>query len=298
MLCFNRPLADRLAQLAPNGTTVNTYLGFCTDRVRAAGIDVEFGPDGPRSGTWQHVQEQLIASNLEAGPRFDCLVVDEGQDFESDWFEILQLFLTEDAAILWLEDPRQDLRGTPPVDLPGFARYRETANFRSPQSIGRYIRRALGVDMELRNPLPGLGVRLHEYEDERGQQKILAHRINELVKLGFTHDDIAVVSCRGVNQAVFAELGKLGSVPIRRFTGQYDDAGQQIYTDGKLTCDTIFHFKGQQAPAVVLADIDESLACSDRTRAVLYCGMTRATVRLEMLVHRQSPLLPELRDAI
>jgi superfamily I DNA and RNA helicase len=184
------------------------------------------------------------------------------------------------------------------VDLPGVARYRETANFRSPQSIGRFLRRALGVDIELRNPLPGLGVKLHEYEDEREQRKILAHRINELVKLGFTHDDIAIVSCRGVNQAVFAELEKLGSVPIRRFTGRYDDEGRQIYTPGKLMCDTIFRFKGQQAPAVILTDIDESLAYSDRMRAVLYCGMTRATVRLEMLVHRKSELLPTLRESI
>src|SRR5690606_4025911 len=98
----------------------------------AAGIDVIFGPQGPQNGTWQNVQEQLIAADLDPGMRFDCLVVDEGQDFEPEWFELLQLFLTEDAAILWLEDPQQNLRGTPLAELRGFARYRETTNFRSP----------------------------------------------------------------------------------------------------------------------------------------------------------------------
>lgn len=298
LLCFNRPLADRLAGLAPKGTTVNTYLGFCIDASHAAGIDVEFGSAGPATGTWRDVQEQLIAADLDGLPKYDCLVVDEGQDFEPEWLEILQLFLTDDAGVLWLEDPDQNLRGAASVELPGFARYRETANFRTPQTIGRFIRRALDVDIDLRNPLPGLGVGIYEYDDDRSQRKLLAHRVNELVRQGFAHEEIAIVSCRGVAQAVFSNLDAVGSVAIRRFTGRYDDDGRQLYTDGKLTCDTIFRFKGQQAPAVILVDVDASLARSDRREPVLYCGMTRATVRLEMLVQSGSELLPALRAAV
>lgn len=145
---------------------------------------------------------------------------------------------------------------------------------------------------------PGLGADVHTYEGDDDQARILAHRVTELVRQGFSHDDIAIVSCRGMAQAVFAERERFGSVPVRRFTGRYDDSGAQLYTDGRLACETIFRFKGQQAPAVILTDIDASLTDCERTRAVLYCGMTRATVRLELLVHSENELRPRLTEAL
>ncbi len=42
--------------------------------------------------------------------KFDTLIVDEGQDFERDWFEIMRLFLQEGANILWLEDDVRNLQ--------------------------------------------------------------------------------------------------------------------------------------------------------------------------------------------
>src|SRR5690606_38013445 len=122
--------------LVAGGVSVNTYFGFCTEALRQTGIEIHFGADGPQDGTWQDVQERLIAANVQECEKFDCLVVDEGQDFEPEWFEILKLFLTEDATVLWLDDPQQNLLGKAPVPLPGFVCYRESANFRTPQSIG------------------------------------------------------------------------------------------------------------------------------------------------------------------
>ena len=71
--------------------------------------------------------------------RFDALIVDEGQDFEAEWFEILRLFLKEGASILWLEDPDQNLQDKPPVAMEGFVRYCSLVNYRSPESIARFI---------------------------------------------------------------------------------------------------------------------------------------------------------------
>jgi hypothetical protein len=295
LLCYNRPLADRLGKLAPAGARVNTYDGFCTDAARTAGIDVNFSRDGNDTGVWQRLREQLVAADIPESAKFDCLVVDEGQDFEQEWFDILELFLKPDAAILWLEDPLQNLRRTRPVNLPGFATYREPANFRSPQSIGRFIKRALEVDFEQRNPLPGLGVLVHTYDDPQNQPKIVAHRINELLKLGFDHEEIAIVSCIGMRQSLFSRCERLGPLPVRRFTGKYDVTGRQIYTEGRINFDTIYRFKGQQAPAVILVDVDPSLIRDERSKAVLYCGMTRATVRLELVVHSGNTWLPQLQ---
>ena len=73
---------------------------------------------------------------------------------------------------------------------------------------------------------------------------------------------------------------------MRRFTGEYED-GRQVYTDGDLYFDTVRRFKGQQAPAVLLVDVEprDDRAVDSR---LLYCGMTRATVHLELFAKRDN----------
>ena len=95
-----------------------------------AGVPVDFSNIN-KDGFWRDVQEKLVAAEITNTPRYDCLIVDEGQDFLAEWHEIIQLFLTEDAVQLWLEDPLQNLRGTDAVPLPGFVTYNETSNFRT-----------------------------------------------------------------------------------------------------------------------------------------------------------------------
>ena len=184
LVCFNRPLADKLVALAPEGVQVSTYHGFCREMAELAGIEIDFSKsDEP--GFWRGIQDELLAATHSNLPKFDCLVVDEGQDFKTDWYEMLHFFVKDDATELWLEDPLQNLRGADSVDLPGFVTYRESANFRTPTKIASFIKATLGVEFEQRNTLPGLGVAVYEYDKNVELQKILNGRIVELTKVGF-----------------------------------------------------------------------------------------------------------------
>jgi hypothetical protein len=295
LLCYNRPLADKLIAQSPDGVTVNTYHGFCKEMAERLGVEVDFSKaDEP--GFWRDIQEQLLAATLAGAPRFDCLVVDEGQDFKADWYDILQMFLTEDSTQLWLEDPLQNLRGTDPVELPGFVTYRESANFRTPISIAGFIKGTLESEFEQRNLLPGLGVAMYDYEEPRELPDMLAHRVQELAKVGFKAEDIAIVSCRGMGSTALKDIVQIGKHKVRKFTGNYDADNEQIYTNGDLNFDTIFRFKGQQAPAVILVDLDETIKRNDYSLGVLYCAMTRATVRLELVVQKDCPWIETFRE--
>jgi hypothetical protein len=101
LLCFNRPLADKLVALAPEGVTVNTYHGFCKEMAEQLGVEVDFDR-AEEPDFWRNIQEQLLAATLAGAPKWDCLVVDEGQDFKRDWYDILQMFVTEHSTQLWL----------------------------------------------------------------------------------------------------------------------------------------------------------------------------------------------------
>ena len=48
-------------------------------------------------------------------------------------------------------------------------------------------------------------------------------------------------------------------------------------------------FKGQQAAAVILTDLDPGPERLPQELQILFCGMTPATVRLEILCHAANP---------
>jgi len=90
--------------------------------------------------------------------------------------------------------------------------------------------------------------------------------------------------------SVFSQRDRVGKYALRRFTQSYDLFGNQLMTPGEVFFESVRRFKGQQAPAVVLVDVDPSREKPETFTRLLYSGMTRATVRLELLVKMDNPL--------
>ncbi len=293
VVCFNRPLAEKLRAAAPPAATVTTFHGLLDRFLQARGQKLSFeGANAP--GFWARVAERVIEEEIDEGWRFDTLIVDEGQDFDAEWFGILRLFLREGAGMLWLEDETQAIRyGLGPRDAldaalarEGFIGYRTRANYRSPQSIAEAIAvRLPGMPFEAMNPLPGLGVGHHRAAAAEQGRRVGAI-VSDLLKSGFARGDVAVLSLKGLGSATLAGEAKAGAFTLRRPTGTYDLLGNQVLTEGQILFDTIHRFKGQQAPAVVLTDVGpppsdpKRRAYADR---VLFAAMTRVTVRLEVV---------------
>lgn len=193
------------------------------------------------------------------GSRFGEIdfILDEGQDFEADRLEILKLFLAEAGRILWLDDPDQNLLGKPPVELPGFVRLHSRHNYRSPYGIGRVMRRHLPLDFESANLLPGLGVSVHPYREADDQAKHLVEVVGKMISLGFSPEEIVILSLRGVDQSPLWTHERIGRRAICRFTGVYQPDSVQIWTDSDITLDSLYLFKGQDAPAVIVTGFED-----------------------------------------
>jgi superfamily I DNA and RNA helicase len=228
----------------------------------------------------------VVDADIPEKAIFNTLIIDEGQDFEPEWYEVLKLFLPDDAAIVWLEDPRQNLYQKPPVELEGFVTYEAKTNYRTPQSIARFIDEVMDIDCRWPNDLPGMGVGVHGYEEEEEQVKIVSKIVHQLMRAGFGHGDIVIVGMKGYAKSVFYTTEDVAGLSIRKFTGEYDAGGNQVFSDGQLVYDSIYRYKGQESPAVILVDVDPYGGTNDRSDAALFCGMTRATVRLEILAKR------------
>jgi hypothetical protein len=301
LLCFNRPLAERLKHLVEPAGLVETWYGFCDRFLQAHGIKLDFASMRANPSFWPdaaaRVEEIVCNGTLSEDWRFDDLIIDEAQDFEAEWLDIARLFLPDEdrASILWLEDPNQNVRGVEPPFLQDFVGYRAALNFRTPERIARFIQQVLPeFPFVCANDLPGLGVGVTGYDSPEEQPKRVGKLIARLLKERFQHRQIAILSCRGLGSTAFRGRERAGNYTLSRFTETYDLFGNQVWGKGQILFDTVRRFKGQQEAAVILTDVDPGVSHSlEDDLRVLFCGMTRATVRLEIVCHAGNPWAAE-----
>jgi hypothetical protein len=292
LVCYTRPLKERLGALLDGGGKVQTWNGICNEFLSKKGHKLDYEQMNKDPDFWRKTADLVIGEDVPDNWKFDLLIVDEGQDFEQDWLDILALFQKDERNVVWLEDADQNVFNKKPVRLDGFVGYRSRENYRSPESIARFISKNLPFQFECANLLPGMGVGMLRYKNPEEQADLVGKAVSNLLTRGFSHDDIAVLTCRGVGSSTFSNLDKVGPHTLARFTGTYDKDGNQIWTKGKLRFESVYRFKGQQAPAIVLVDVDPSKeeVRLERDQRVLFCGMTRATVRLELVMKEDNPL--------
>jgi superfamily I DNA and RNA helicase len=72
-------------------------------------------------------------------------------------------------------------------------------------------------------------------------------------------------------------------VTPRRFTGNYSKEGEPLWHNGDLLVESIYRFKGQSAPAVILSEVGFTELNAQECRK-LFVGMTRATMQLQVVL--------------
>ncbi len=276
-VCFNRPLADHFLRIAPAGGVAVSFHMLCDQLLRSAGTTPDFSVPNAFS--------QLVsaAATVPLTPlwQFDTVIIDEGQDFYPEWKELVLRHAKPEARVLWLEDPHQNLFDLPSIELPGWARLTDYNNYRSPRNIVQVLNTVLAPEppIEACAPLAEADIDFIPYTDAAGLVAGVKNAIVNCLAAGFTKRDIALLSFRGREQSLLFPYTQLGTHTLRTFTGTYDADGQPLFSSGELLLETVYRFKGQSAPAIILAEIDfESL--DEKARRKLFVGMTRAQLKL------------------
>lgn len=292
-VCFNRPLADHLAHIAPEGGMACTFHHLCERVLAAHGERPDYAKPDAFDALIARAGELEVPDDL----RFDSIIVDEGQDFSADWAQQLWRHADDDARRIWLEDPMQNLYARPPIELPGWVTLRAHSNFRSPRPVVRMLQALLPAaeHIEAASPFEADEVELLSYDAAHP----LTTRVKEAIRLcfaaGFHAQDVAIISWRGREQSELLRHDRLGANALRSFTGQYDLLGQPEYSGGEVLIESVYRFKGQSAPAVILAEIDfETL--DERTLRKLFVGATRAMMKLVLVASERAAA--QLRDKL
>ncbi|MEZ5659813.1 MAG: ATP-binding domain-containing protein [Burkholderiaceae bacterium] len=259
-----------------------TYHQWCAQRMRAAGERVEFGS----TDVYRLMAERSQALPVGQTDQVDCLIIDEGQDFEQAWADDLLRIAARDARIWWLEDPMQNLYMREPVQLPGWARLHTETNFRSPHAVVTMINSLLRPvpPVLAAGPVAGLAPEIMAYDDDEDLLARTKAAVALALRQGFRREDLVLVTLSGRARSSLLGRDRLGPHRLRRFTGRYDAAGHPLFTSGDLLIESVYRFKGQSAPCVILTEVAfehwDELAIRK-----LFVGMTRASLHLIIVAH-------------
>lgn len=328
VLCYNRTLASRLEQLvdargAADRVAVRSFHAWCLEMLRTYHVP---RPPGEGEPFIAALVPAVIAA-VERGqiPRFQygAILVDEGHDFEPDWFRlIVQMVDPETNALLVLYDDTQSIY-TPKKRRFSFAsvgieaRGRTTIlrlNYRNTLELMSTARAFLaeggddvGSDNEdtpavaptsagRRGPFPEL-VRAANRQAEMG---MVAQRIADLLAEGVAPDQIGVLyRTARVGHAVSDALSAAG-VPWRMAQGA--EAKRELFSGTpSVKLLTMHSSKGLEFSRVFIPDLggmpyageDES----DEAR-LLYVAMTRALDAVVLSCHSESAFTARIRRAL
>jgi UvrD-like helicase family protein len=292
-VCYNRPLADHFATIAPAGGWAGTFHMLCEQRLREAGRVPDFSaPD-----VFERMVSDAADLPMTEAWRFDTVIVDEGQDFSEAWRDMALASAGENARLLWLEDPLQNLYARPPVALPGWVGLRALTNYRSPRAIVAMLQGLLpaGTAIEAASPFESGEVEFFTYAGPEELRKRVQEAIRTCYSAGFRKEDVVVLSFRGREHSELLGLDRLGSNSLRHYTGEYDLLGHPQYTEGEVLVESVYRFKGQAAPAVILAEVDFE-ALDEKAVRKLFVGATRAMMKLVVVASERAA--GELRGRI
>jgi len=233
--------------------------------------------------------EEAAALAIRPDWQFDTVIVDEGQDFRVEWRDLVFRHARENARILWLEDPMQNLYDLPEVPLLGWVRLRANSNYRSPRGVVQLLSTLLpeGEAIEPAGPFLEADLEVLTYSDGTGLAAQVKEGLRQCQAAGYRPEDMAIVTFRGREQSGLFAYTQLGRHTLRTFTGEYDLLGHPQYSDGKVLLETVYRFKGQAAPAIIFAELDfERL--DDKTLRKLFVGMTRPRLKLILVVSERA----------
>lgn len=226
---------------------------------------------------------------------FDMLVIDEAQDLlEEEYLDVFDLLLKgglaggrwamfgdfERQAIYVSEGGTVALQALEELSerAPIHAKYSLRINCRNAERIAEILTITSGLAPGYKRVLQdieGSDVDPLFYSSIPEQEKQLAFAIGNLKKT-FKAGEIMVLSMKN-DESSCAGIASSGSIGARLAPIRKVQDGQTI------PFSSIHAFKGLEAPAVIITDIDS--LNEEKARALLYVGMSRARIRLFMLMH-------------
>jgi hypothetical protein len=282
-VCFNLFLEEEVRRrLAESGESVDvhSFESLCRRMCAEAGISWTRPSQDKALPRFFDVEAPalLVSAASRLGPRYDALVVDEGQDFLTPYYAGLEALLDAGPrGVLYVfADSRQDVyRRAPqyparlagPITLP--------YNCRNTVAISRLLERLSGEPVRTPPSAPaGEDPVLRPCRTREAEKDAVRSIIQMLCgQEGLSPSRITVLSCRSVENSVLAGMDSIAGFRL----------AHNVYPrpKGSILLTSLLRYKGLESDVVIVTDVDP--AASQATDVHLYVGASRARLRLFMV---------------
>ncbi|MFN4350532.1 MAG: NERD domain-containing protein [Hylemonella sp.] len=304
LVCFNGLLAgwlkretEAIAKEA-KARSIAFYVGNLSGLMRSiAELDVPAKADSEFWGVELPMRavDALLTDSRET-QSFDLLLVDEAQDLLSDPFlDVMELLLKGGLGsghwAMFGDFERQaiyaDKSATLGVDrlkartAASVSTYRLRINCRNATRIAEAVTITSGLSpgySRILNTTDSADVDPVFYRSASHQGELLLATIATLLK-SFAPAEIVVLSMRADASSCVARQSR------EQAGWHFTSYREESESGASIRYSTVHAFKGLEAPAVVLTDIEG--IDDEQAKALLYVGMSRARVRLHILMHER-----------
>lgn len=290
LLCYNRPLADVLAQGLANidRLTVMSYHQLCERRVALVrdrtgrDLQAEAALSYPGTGDRHKFEVQIpfslaLANEILAEDLFDSVIVDEAQDFSDEyWFGVETLLkdpaegafylFTDRNQAIYRRDAKLPIEGEP---------FFLTTNCRNTEPI-HTLAYSFYVGTPTDHPeLAGPAVEIVRLDGDQQQATEIERRVRRLLlDEKVAPADIVVLLAKRPKGTLYELLTQ------HRLPGHVGWSFERR-APGTILVDTVARFKGLEAPVVILW-LGEQIANAEEAETV-YVGTSRAKYLMQIV---------------
>ena len=267
LTCFNNQLAARLALATedlPN-LTVQTFHDTCVKFAEEAGLELPADSSGFNSEFFDVKLPELMLRAIDLVPdrRFGAVVIDEAQDLQPEWWELLELLLDDDDGWLWaFRDSGQNLygRGT---ELPArMLTFPLEENVRNTQKIHAAAAPFAPGDHGICIGPDGGDVRYEFATNPRAVRSVVGRALHRLINdEGLNREDVIVLTATSTANSAMSGVDRVGSFDLKAF-------GEE---GSGIAVESVWRLKGLERPVVIVTDLTEGTQ-----DALRYVAMTRA----------------------
>ena len=309
LVCFNQRLATSLireleeapapapathgptsAAPGPTGLDVTTFHRLCERLATEAGVLPTRPAPIPRTW-WDEALPAALDAAIDWLPQehYAAVIVDEGQDFEARWFELLQRLLAGPDAVFWVfHDPGQALIRTDVVASLGLECHELFENHRNPGSIAQLAARFYHGDEEtIARPTAERRYTVIGAKPGAATLDALRRTLHRLIEEEHVAPFwIAVLSGGSATASEVWRHRRFGNAFLEN-AALYDDGSSRGLAPedvpdepDEVLFETIRRFRGMEREVVVLVELPTD---GDRLDELLYVGLTRATTELVVI---------------
>ena len=303
-------LLTRSKQFKRQFLEISSIDGFVSNLARRLKIDIKSPQQLEDQEKRKHFDEYLpsVCKKIfeeNEDKKFDVLIIDEGQDFHKNWYDVLKCMVKDDGHMFLFYDPLQkqisnSMAETLNKNKDNYPYFNLTANYRNSSSITNFLSKLIN---KFYSDINASYSKFSKFDGKK-PEFIVADTFDEIVDKSknkvlrlieeekFNGRDIAILSDLSMKPVNYnsknslklnLEENGLKVISAREYALPYIREN----LENNVTFDSIKRFKGLEKPIILLVNLEENLNDEKKMRDI-YSGLSRARGHLIIVSNQNS----------